>query len=149
MPLLYGWSCVICADVNAHDTAWDQTANPIARGEYIANAAMVANSTFFKDPEQPTRQVPATGAFSSRDVTIVHAAFRERYDCEPLNTPSSDHRPTIVTTHLPTDKLREDKWLIWDWTKGDLAANTTAVDDQLRGTELTDGEFLKMKMRDF
>ena len=29
---------VICTDVNAHDTARDQTASPKARGEYLVNA---------------------------------------------------------------------------------------------------------------
>ena len=66
---------VICADVNAHYTAWNQTANPNTRGEYLANAAMDANSTFLNDPEQPTRQDLATGALSSPDVAIIHAAF--------------------------------------------------------------------------
>ena len=63
---------VIYADVNAHDTAWDQTANTNTRGEYLLIAAMDANCTFLNNPEQPTRQDPATGAFTSSDVTIVH-----------------------------------------------------------------------------
>ena len=46
---------VTFADVNAHDTAWDQTANPNARGEYLVNAVMDENSTFLNDPEQTTR----------------------------------------------------------------------------------------------
>ena len=46
---------VICAYVNAHDTARYQTANPINRGEYFVNAAMDVNSTFLNEPEQPTR----------------------------------------------------------------------------------------------
>ena len=65
---------VIGADVNAHETAWDQTANPNARGEYPVNADMDANSIFINDPEQPTRKDPAMGAFSP-DGMIVHEAF--------------------------------------------------------------------------
>ena len=67
----------ICADVNAHDTAWDQTANPNARREYLVNAAMDANSTFLNDPGQPTRQDSATDAISSPDVIITHEAIRD------------------------------------------------------------------------
>ena len=66
---------VICADVSAHDTAWDQTANPNARGEYVVITAMDVNRTFLNDPDQPTRQDPATDPFPSPDVTIIHAAF--------------------------------------------------------------------------
>ena len=58
---------VTCADVNAHDTTWDQTANPNTRAEYFVNTAMDANSTFFNDADQPTRQDPATCAFISPD----------------------------------------------------------------------------------
>ena len=71
---------VTCAYVSAHDTAWDQTANPKARGEYLVNAVMDANSTFLNYPEQPTSQNPAKGAFPSPVETIVHAAFRDGYD---------------------------------------------------------------------
>ena len=95
---------VICADVNAYDTTWDQTVNSNARGEYPVNAVMDANSTFLNDPEQYTRQNPATDAFSSPDVTIVHAAFGDRYDLERLDTLSSDHRPILITIHHPTEK---------------------------------------------
>ena len=90
---------VICADVDAYDTAWDQTANPNARVEYFVCAAMDANSTFLNDPEQPTRQDPTTRTFSSSDVTIVHSAFRDRYDWEPLDILSLDHRP--ILTYFP------------------------------------------------
>ena len=97
---------VICADVNAHGTAWDQTASPNARAEYLVNSGMDVNSTKFNDPEQPTRQNPATGALSSPDATIVHAAFRDFYDWKPLDTLSSDHRQILIRIHLPTEKLR-------------------------------------------
>ena len=70
---------VICAYVSAHDTAWDQTAILNAIGEYVVNAAIDANSPYLMNPE-PKRKDPATGAFSSPGVTIVHAAFRDRYD---------------------------------------------------------------------
>ena len=93
---------VICADVNAYDNAWGLMANPNARSEYLVNAAMDVNSTFLNDPEQPTRQDPETGDFSSPDPTIFHAAFRDRYDWEPHDTLSPDHRPIIITIHLPT-----------------------------------------------
>ena len=33
---------------------------------------MDAKSTFLNDPEQSTRQDPATSAFSSNEVTIIH-----------------------------------------------------------------------------
>ena len=65
---------VICADVNAHDIVWDKITNPNAWGECLVIATMDANSTFLNGPEQPTRQDPAMGAYSSPDVTIVHAA---------------------------------------------------------------------------
>ena len=97
---------VICVDVNAHDTARDQTANPNARGEYLVNAAMDVNGTLLNDPKQPTRQVPATDAFSSPDVTIVHAAFQDIYHWEPRDTLLSEHRPIRITIHLPTEKQR-------------------------------------------
>ena len=87
-------------------TACNQTSNPNARGEYVVNAAMDVNSAFLNDPEQPTRQDTATDAFSSPDGTIVHAALRDRYDWEPLDTLSSDHHPILITIHLPTEKLR-------------------------------------------
>ena len=51
---------VICADVNAHNTTWDQRAISNARGEYLILAAKDANSTFLNDPKQPTRQDIAT-----------------------------------------------------------------------------------------
>ena len=66
---------VICVDISYHETVWHQTAGPKTRGEYLVNAVMDVNSTFINDPEQPTRQDPATGALSSPDVMIVHAAF--------------------------------------------------------------------------
>ena len=47
---------VTCADINAHDSAKDQTANPNARGEYLVNTAMDLSSTYLNDPEHPTRQ---------------------------------------------------------------------------------------------
>ena len=105
---------VICADVNAHDTAWDQTANPNARGKCLVNAAMDTNITFLNVPEQPTKKDPSTGAFSSSDALIVHAAFRDRYNWELPDTLSSDHHPILITIHLPTEKLRGEKRLIWD-----------------------------------
>ena len=92
---------------------------------------MDVNSTFLNDPEQPTRQDPTTDAFSSPDVTIVHAAFRDRYDWEPLDIQSSDQRPILI--HFPTEKLRGQQRLVWDWNKGDLAAFATAVDEKMRG----------------
>ena len=67
---------------------------------------MDASSAFLNDKEQPTRQDPVTGAYSSSDVTIVHADFRDRYDWEPLDALSSDHRPIPITIHLATDELR-------------------------------------------
>ena len=97
---------VICADVNAHDIAWDQTANSNARGKYLMNAVMDAYSTFLNDSEQPTKLDPATGAFSFADVAIVHVAFRDIYDWLPLDTLSSDHRPILITIHLPTEKIK-------------------------------------------
>ena len=123
---------VISADVNAHDTALDETANLNARGEYLVDVAMDASSTFLNVPEQPTGQDPATGVSSDTNVTIVHAAFRGRYDWEPPDTLSSDHRPILITIHLPSAKLMGGKQLVWDWKKGELAAFTTAVDEQLR-----------------
>ena len=69
---------LICMVENAHDTAWDQTVNPNTREEYLVNIAMDANSTFLNDLAQPTGQDPATGAFSDPDVTIVHAAFKDK-----------------------------------------------------------------------
>ena len=85
---------VICTDINTHDTAWDQTANHNARDKYFVDAHMDANSTFLNHPVQPTRQDPATDVFSSPDATIIHDAFRDRYDWEPLDTLSADHRLT-------------------------------------------------------
>ena len=69
---------VTFADVNAHYPTWDQTAKLNARVKYLVNAAMDVNSTFLNDP--PTRQDPATAAFSSPDATIDHTAIRDRYD---------------------------------------------------------------------
>ena len=66
---------VICAYVDVHDIAWGQTANPNSRGEYLVDAAMDASSAFLNDREHPKRKVPTTYAFSSPNVTIVHAAF--------------------------------------------------------------------------
>ena len=97
---------VICANVNANDTVWDQTANPNARGEYLVNVAMDAKSAFLNDPVQPTRQNPAKGAFTSTDGKIIHAAFRDRYDWDPIDTLSSNHRPIQIIIHLPTKKMR-------------------------------------------
>ena len=97
---------VTCADVNDHDTVWDLTASPNVRSEYLVNAAMDANSRFLSDPQQPTRQDPATGAFSSPDVMIVHATFWDRYHWEPLDALSSDHRQILITIHLPSEKLK-------------------------------------------
>ena len=109
---------------------------------------MDVNSTFLNDPKQPTRQDPATGAFSSPDGTIINAAFRERYEWEPLDTLSSDHCPITITFHLPTEKLG-DKLSVLDWKKGESAAHTTAVDEQLKGNALTDGESLTQMYRSF
>ena len=109
---------VICADVRTHDTAWDQTANSNARGEFLINAVMDANIAFLNDPVQPTRQEPATGAFFLPDFTIVHATFRDRYDWEPLDTLSSDHCPILITIHLPTEKLRRKDSLSWIGRRG-------------------------------
>ena len=95
----------ICADVNHNDTARDQTANLNAWGGYILSVGRDAKIVFLNDLEQPTRHNPASGAFSSPDVTIVHAALGDRYDCEPLHTLSSNHCPVLITIHLPTEKL--------------------------------------------
>ena len=76
---------VISTDINAHDTSWDKTANLNARGGYLVNAAMDANSTFLNDPDQPTKQDPETDAFSSPDATIVHDALRDRYKWDRLD----------------------------------------------------------------
>ena len=66
---------VTCTYLNVHYAICDQTANSNARGKYLENAVMDASSTFLNDREQPTRQDPVTGAFSSPDGTIAHAAF--------------------------------------------------------------------------
>ena len=71
---------MICADVNAHDTAWNQTANPNTRDGYLVDVAINVDSTFLSDPDQPTRQDSVMDVFSSPDVMFVHAAFRDRYD---------------------------------------------------------------------
>ena len=97
---------VICADDSVHDAALDQTVTPNARDEYLVNIVMDTNSTFFIDADQPTIREPATGAFSSPDVIIVHAALRDRYNLKPLYTLSSDHRQIIITVHLPTVELK-------------------------------------------
>ena len=110
---------------------------------------MKANRTFFNDTEQPTRQIPATAAFYSPDAMINHAASQNRYDLEPLEILSSDHRPILFTIHLPTEKLMMDKRLVWDLNKGDLAGFTTTVDEQLRGRGLTDGECFTHIYRSF
>ena len=102
---------------------------------------------FPNDPKQPIRQDPATGDFSSPDAMIVHAAFQDRYDWEPLDTLSSDHRLILTTNHLPTEKLRGGKRLVSNWKKGDLAAFTTAVDEQFRSCGLTDDESLTQMYR--
>ena len=87
---------VIGADVNAHDRASDQTANPNARGEYLVDAAMDVNCTFLFDPEEHTRHCSVMGAISSPDATIVYAAIRDIYDLEPHGTQSSGHHPILV-----------------------------------------------------
>ena len=130
---------VIYADINAHDTAWDQTANLNARGEYLVNAAMDMNRIFHNDQEQPIRQDPATGTFFSPDVTVVHATFRDIYDLKPHDTLSSAHHPILITIHFQTEKLRGERF-VWDWKKGDLAVFKPAVDEQLRGSGLRYGE---------
>ena len=110
---------------------------------------MDANSTFFNDLDQPTRQDPATGAFSSPDVTIVHASFPDRYDWQPLDSLSSNHRPILIAFHLFTEKQRGAGVLIWDLKKGDLATSATAVNEQLRGSGLTHGKSLTQMCRSF
>ena len=50
------------------------------------NAAMDTNRSFLNDLEQPTRQDPATDAYYTPDVAVVHAAFRDRYNWEQLDT---------------------------------------------------------------
>ena len=110
---------------------------------------MDANRTFINGPEQPTRQDPATGDFSSLDVAIFHAALRDKLDWEPFNTLPSGHSPIIVTIHLPTEKLRGKNRLVWDWKKGHLAIFTIAVDEQLRGSGPTVEESLTQMYRSF
>ena len=110
---------VICEDVNAHDTIWDHTSISNTRYEYFVDAVIDANRKFLNDPEQPTRQDPAMGTFSSPDAMIVNAAFRDRYDGKLLDALSSDHRPILITIHLPTEKLRGERLHILDWWKGD------------------------------
>ena len=127
---------MICADVNAHDTTWDQTVNINARGEYPVNAAMDFDSIFLNDPEQVTRQDQATCDFSSPDVTIVHAAFRHRYDLEQLDTLSSDYRPILITIHHATELKGIDgslwigRWGIWPPIQQQLMNNRREIVSQ-------------------
>ena len=114
---------------------------------------MDVNSTFLNDQQQPTRQDPATGTFSSPDATIVHAAFRDRHGWEPLDTLSSDDRPILIKIHLPTEKMKGENGSSGIGRKAKKrnceAAFTTAVDEQLRGSGLTDGESMTQMYRSF
>ena len=104
---------VICADLNALDQVWDQIANPDERDHHHAETVMNANKTFLND-SNPTRQDPATGSFFSPDVTVVHAALRDKYDWQPIYSLSSDHHPIILTLHLSAEKMTGTKRLVWD-----------------------------------
>ena len=109
---------------------------------------MDAKRTFLNELEQTTRQDPSTGALSSPDITIVHAAYKNRCYCEPLDILSSDHRPILIVIHLPTEKVSGEKRFVLDWKKGDLAAFASAA-EQLRRSGLTDGESLTEMYRSF
>ena len=96
---------------------------------------MDVNSTFLNDPEHPTRQHLATDPFLSPDVTIIHAACKEKNYWERLDILLSDHH------HNPPSNREAEggKRLLWDCKKWDLATFTTADDEQLRGSGLRDG----------
>ena len=68
---------------------------------------------------------------------------------EPLDTLSSDHRPILITIHPTNRETERDKRLVWQWRKGDLAAFTTAADEQLRGSGLTYSESMTQMYRTF
>ena len=61
---------IVCADLNAHDPAWDKEVRGDVRGEWLAETLLDANGTLLNDG-RPTRQEPATSNFSTPDVTIV------------------------------------------------------------------------------
>ena len=62
--------------------------------------------------------------------------------------PSSDHRPILATIHLPTENLAGGTAHL-GLKEGNLAAFTSAVDEQLRGSGLTDDDSLTQMYRPF
>ena len=103
---------VICADVNAHDTARDKTANPNARGEYLVNAVVDANSTFLNEPEQTTRQDLAFYLF------LMLRSSMLPFETDMIGNRLKPHHQTIVLAQR----------LVKDWKKGDLAMSLAESD---------------------
>ena len=102
---------IICADLNAHNEIWDKHVRSDDRGAQLAEAIMDAEGGFLNDAELATPQDPAYGGFSSPDITIVHNGIHHHCDWTPLDSLSSDHRPSLTTLHLPSQHGRDQN----DW----------------------------------
>ena len=92
---------------------------------------MDAEGGFFNDAELATSQDPASGGFSSPDVTIVHNGIHHHCDWTPLDSLSSDHRPILTTLHLPSQQRKGPKRLVWNWKKGNISAYTADLEKRL------------------
>ena len=83
---------VIFADVEAHDTAWDQIANPNARGVYLVNAAMDASGTFLKDPSSPQDKIQQLAL----SLLLPLRSSKPPFETDTIGKNSTPHRQTIV-----------------------------------------------------
>lgn len=77
----------------------------------LAEKVLDANGFFLND-EQPTRQDPATGSFSSPDITVAHETLMNKCDWTPCDFLASDHRPILITLDLPNERIKCQKRLL-------------------------------------
>ena len=119
---------IICADLNTHNEIWDKHACSDDRGAQLVEAIMDSERGFLNDAKLATCQDPASGGFSSPDVTIVQNSIYHHCDWTPLDSLTQanlHHFPSSITT------TRGIKTSNVNWKKGNISAYTADLKERL------------------
>jgi ribonuclease HI len=115
---------VVCADANAHHTAWDRAQPTDAAGHELDDWAVTCGLVALNTTEA-TRVNPATGGLSSPDVTLAPASLERRCEWRVCgSTMGSDHFPIDIRVggcRVRIDRGRRSSpkpsWKRADWAR--------------------------------
>ena len=120
---------LLVGDFNAHNTIWGCT-DTNRRGDQIENFMSVNSLSFLNDPSAKTYLHPASGSYSSIDLSFCSPVLLPDFSWRCLeDTCGSDHFPIILNENKPSVLDRPQKWKLSkaNWSKFQMLCEQNIV----------------------